>query len=71
MANKTPYKVMSTIQILRTNGDIVERNINLTALVQSAALDYLANEYGLTPAQVNNLVTEWRIHTIWIDEPEV
>ena len=70
MAQKTPFKVMSTLQIRRAdNNQIVERNINLSSVVEDAIVNHLVTEFSLSSVAALALIGEWRIKTIWIDEP--
>lgn len=69
MAEKTPKKVMSRIQIQRTNNVVLERDINLSTVVENAIKTHVAALLGVTEQQALDLIAQWRILDIWIDEP--
>lgn len=71
MALKTPYKMMSKIQIQRAdNGNIVEREIDLSQVVQDRIVIHLINNgFAVDETTALALIQRWRIRTIWIDEP--
>ena len=69
MAQKTPFKVMAKLQVRRTdNQQVIERNINLSSVVEDAIVNHLVSEFNLSSVAALSMIDEWRIHTIWIDE---
>lgn len=69
MAQKTPFKVMAKLQVRRTdNQQVIERNINLSSVVEDAIVNHLVSEFNLSSVAALSMIDEWRIRTIWIDE---
>lgn len=70
MPQKTPFKIMGKLQIQRSdNGNILERDINLSAVIENAVVEHISGLLSITEGQALNLIAQWRIRTIWIDEP--
>lgn len=71
MAQKTPFKVMSKIQIRRSdNMQVIERIINLSQVVEDAIIVHLiTNGFAVDSVTALLLINQWRIADIWIDEP--